>query len=249
MLKVVSVIKRKEGLSQADFLRAWSEVHAPMAHHVPGVRGFILNEIVRELSREDVPDMEGRIDGIAEAWFDDLEAMRKSHATPQAKEWFADGPVSIGEMRTSVLDEMTIIPKNNATSWNEGGAPGSFDAKAERDRSGAKDYVKVISLLQKKPDQTLAHFMNHWTTIHKPMAHAVPGVGRYTIYKSREELKRPDIPDLPAAAYDGIAECYYANQAAMDLTFNSPEAAEWFKDGALFIGKIRTFVLKETVVI
>jgi hypothetical protein len=35
----------------------------------------------------------------------------------------------------------------------------------------------------------------------------------------------------------------------MDLTFNSPEAAEWFKDGALFIGKIRTFVLKETVVI
>lgn len=249
MLKVVSVIKRKDELTQEQFLLAWKDIHAPMAHRVPGVRGFVLNEIARELPRDDVPAMEGRIDGIAEAWFDDLDAMRRSHATPEAKEWFADGPISIGEMRTSVLDEYVIIPKSDATAWNHGSAPGSFDAKAERDRSGAKDYVKVISLLQRKPGQTPDQFMTHWTTIHKPMAYAVPGVGRYTIYRSREELKRPDIPDLPAAAYDGVAECYYADQAAMDLTFNSPQAKEWFADGALFIGGIRTFVLKETVVI
>lgn len=248
MLKVVSVIKRKAGMSQEAFLKAWKEIHAPMAHKVPGVRGFVLNEIVRELSRDDVPDMEGRIDGIAEAWFDDREAMRISHATPQAQAWFADGPVSIGEMRTSILDEWTIIPKNDASDWNKSGAALQSFATKEWRPAGEKK-VKVISLLKKKKHMTDAQFMNHWTTIHKPLSYAVPGVGHYTIYKAREELKRDDIPDLPAAAYDGIAECYYADQAAMDLTFNSPEAATWFADGALFIGEIRTFVLKETVVI
>lgn len=250
MLKVISVIKRKAGMSQEAFLKAWKEVHAAMSHDVPGVRGFVLNEIVRELSRDDVPDMPGRIDGIAEAWFDDREAMRVSHATPQAQRWFADGPVSIGEMRTSILDEWTIIPKNDATKWSASGAAlESFAAKKERDKAPSEKRIKVISLLKKKPNKSEADFMSHWTTIHKPLSYAVPGVGRYTIYKAREELKRDDIPDLPAADYDGIAECYYDSQAEMDRTFNSPEAATWFADGALFIGSIRTFVLKETVII
>ena len=250
MLKVISVIKRKAGMSQEAFLKAWKEVHAGLSHDVPGVRGFVLNEIVQELSRDDVPDMPGRIDGIAEAWFADREAMRVSHATPEAQRWFADGPVSIGEMRTSILDEWTIIPKNDAGQWNASGATlESFAAKKARDKDKSDKRIKVISLLKKKPNKSDADFMSHWTTIHRPLSYAVPGVGRYTIYKAREELKRDDIPDLPGADYDGIAECYYDSQAEMDRTFNSQEAATWFADGALFIGSIRTFVLKETVII
>jgi hypothetical protein len=64
----------------------------------------------------------------------------------------------------------------------------------------------------------------------------------------REEPTRPDIPTT-AIEVDGIAELWYDDRAAMARAHASPEAKALFADGALFIGRIKAFVVEEQVII
>jgi uncharacterized protein (TIGR02118 family) len=72
-------------LSHQDFLKHWLEVHAPLAHAVPGVRRYVQSHIVEERTRPDIPSTDVEIDGIAELWYDDRDAMERANASPEAK--------------------------------------------------------------------------------------------------------------------------------------------------------------------
>jgi hypothetical protein len=48
---------------------------------------------------------------------------------------------------------------------------------------------------------------------------------------------------------DGIAETWFDDQAATDRAFASPEGRRWLAHGASFIGRQKTFVVEEEVVI
>ena len=109
MIKRVSLLQRKAGMSVEAFNRRWFDIHGPLARHVPGVRRYVQNHIQDSSSRYDVPDIEIQIDGIAELWWDDAEAMKVSTATPEAKALFADGALFIGRIKTYVIEEKTII--------------------------------------------------------------------------------------------------------------------------------------------
>ena len=43
MIKVVSVFRRKEGMSVEDFQAYWLEVHAPLVRKIPGVHRYVQN--------------------------------------------------------------------------------------------------------------------------------------------------------------------------------------------------------------
>ena len=110
MIKSVGLLTRKEGLSHEDFVKHWLEVHAPLAHAVPGVRRYIQSHIVEERTRPDIPMTDLDIDGIAELWYDDREVMARAHASPQAKALFADGALFIGRIKTYTVEENVIVP-------------------------------------------------------------------------------------------------------------------------------------------
>ena len=48
-------------------------------------------------------------DGVTELWFDDIAAMERSNATPEAKTLHADGALFIGRIKSFVVDEKEII--------------------------------------------------------------------------------------------------------------------------------------------
>jgi hypothetical protein len=48
---------------------------------------------------------------------------------------------------------------------------------------------------------------------------------------------------------DGIAELWYDDRGAMARAHASPEAKALFADGALFIGRIKAFVVEEKVIV
>ena len=54
-------------------------------------------------ARADIPDLDIEIDGIAELWWDDAEAMKASVASPEAQALFADGALFIGRIKTYVI--------------------------------------------------------------------------------------------------------------------------------------------------
>jgi uncharacterized protein (TIGR02118 family) len=112
----------------------------------------------------------------------------------------------------------------------------------------AATMIKSIGLLTRKPELTHEQFVRHWLEIHGPLAHAVPGVQRYVQNHIIEERHRVDIPTTEVEI-DGIAELWFADRTAMDRANASPEAKRLHDDGALFIGRIKSFVIEEKVII
>jgi uncharacterized protein (TIGR02118 family) len=110
MIKSVSLLTRRPELSHKDFVRHWLEVHAPLAHAVPGVRRYVQSHILGERTRPDIPSTEVEIDGIAELWYDDRAAMERANASPEAKRLHDDGALFIGRIKSFIVEEKVIIP-------------------------------------------------------------------------------------------------------------------------------------------
>ena len=86
MIKYVAMLRKREGLSREEFLSYWQGVHAALARKLPGVRRYVISPAVSLPGTRGQP----RFDGLAELWFDDLEAFRAAFATPQGRAAVAD---------------------------------------------------------------------------------------------------------------------------------------------------------------
>jgi len=109
MIKRISLLTRRLELSHDEFVRHWLEVHGPLARVVPGIRRYVQSHIQGESVRADIPAPDMEIDGIAELWYDDVEAMERSSATPEAQALYADGALIIGQIKSFVIEEKIII--------------------------------------------------------------------------------------------------------------------------------------------
>ena len=111
MIKSVGLLTRKGGLTHEDFVKHWFQVHAPLAHAVPGMRRYVQSHIVEERRRPDIQTTDVEIDGIAELWYDDRAAMERANASAEAKRLHADGALFIGRIKSFVVEEKVIIPR------------------------------------------------------------------------------------------------------------------------------------------
>jgi len=111
MIKSVSLLTRKTGLSHEEFVKHWQEVRAPLAHAVPGLRRYVQSHILGERARPDIPTTNVEVDGVAETWYDDLPAMERANASPEAKALHADGALFIGRLKSFITEEKVIIPR------------------------------------------------------------------------------------------------------------------------------------------
>lgn len=108
--------------------------------------------------------------------------------------------------------------------------------------------IKTIGLLARKPGWTHAQFMTHWVETHAPLAHAVPGLRRYVQNHIESERTRADIAAL-ALDIDGIAELWFDDRAALEAAARTPEMQALHADGAIFIGRIRSYVVEEKTIV
>jgi len=108
--------------------------------------------------------------------------------------------------------------------------------------------IKTIGLLTRKNGWTHEQFVKHWVETHAPLAHKVPGLRRYVQNHILGERTRADI-ETTAVEIDGIAELWFDHQAALETASRTPEMKALHADGALFIGRIKSWVVEETVII
>lgn len=81
MVKIVYCISKKPELSDEEFHRYWKQTHAPIAARIPGLRRYVQSHTHPESS-----ELWGACyDGVAEVWFDDIEAMRAAMDSEQVK--------------------------------------------------------------------------------------------------------------------------------------------------------------------
>jgi uncharacterized protein (TIGR02118 family) len=110
VIKSISLLTRKAGLTHEQFMHHWVDIHAPLAHAVPGLRRYVQCHIREEPRRPDIPTTEVEVDGIAELWYDDRAAMARAHASREAQALLADGALFIGRIKAFVVEEQVIIP-------------------------------------------------------------------------------------------------------------------------------------------
>lgn len=108
--------------------------------------------------------------------------------------------------------------------------------------------IKTVGLLTRKPGWTHEQFMKHWIDVHAPLALAVPGLRRYVQNHIQDERARADI-ETTVVEVDGIAELWFDDHAALEKAAQTPEMRALHADGAKFIGRIKSWVVEEKVVI
>jgi uncharacterized protein (TIGR02118 family) len=86
----VYCITRRADLSLEEFSSYWHDVHGPIGRRIPGLRRLVQSHPIGHPR-----DWPADFDGMAELWFDDLEALEAARAS---KEWQA-----------STADEMNFI--------------------------------------------------------------------------------------------------------------------------------------------
>ena len=111
MIKAISLLVRKPGMTHEQFVKHWLEIHGPLALKVSGIRRYVQSHIVDERRRPDIPPIGVEIDGIAELWYDDRDAMERANASPEAKRLHADGALFIGRIKSFIVEEKVIIPQ------------------------------------------------------------------------------------------------------------------------------------------
>jgi len=111
MIKTVGLLTRKPEFTHEQFVKHWVEIHAPLAHAVPGIRRYVQTHILGTRSRPDIPDTDVEIDGIAELWFDDMATFERAAQSPEMKRLTDDGALFIGRIKSYVTEEKQIIPR------------------------------------------------------------------------------------------------------------------------------------------
>lgn len=88
--------------------------------------------------------------------------------------------------------------------------------------------VKLLILLRKRADLTDAAFRGHWRDTHAPIVWSLPGIRNYVQFVPGEGA-------YPFAAdYQGVAELWFDDEAALRSAMSSPEDAAAREDTAYF---------------
>lgn len=107
MVKVVYCFRKAPHLSMDEFSEYWEKVHGPIGARIPGLRRLVQSVAVRDRTQSARSDF----DGMAELWFDDLNALAAARSSPEWRASTADEAKFIDHRHTAFMisAERTII--------------------------------------------------------------------------------------------------------------------------------------------
>lgn len=220
MIKVISVFRRRLGMSVEAFQDYWRNQHADVVCRMPGVRRYVQSHTLLSGYRKRTP----ACDGVAELWFDDSDALRGLADTRELKETLADhgefmDPASYMEIITE-----DVVIKDGAIP------PGG---------------VKNIELVRRKPGMAPEDFHRYWIDVHGPLGSSIPQVQRYVQSHTRLGAYR----DGQSPALDGVALTWFTDTNAMRAAAETPEYASTRADEDNFLSVPLDFVITTEYVI
>jgi uncharacterized protein (TIGR02118 family) len=209
MVKALTFIKRKPGMSVEDFQSYWRTKHPRVVTALPGVRRYVQSHTLLAGYRKGEPVH----DGIAEVWFDDSQALRASAAAPAYRDVQADEAKFIdrGTMGMIVTEDHVI---------KDGPAPATA--------------VKNVEFITHRPGMSIDEFQRYWREVHGPLAAAIPMLRRYVQSHTRRSIYETG----RTPAYDGAAITWFDDTPAMRASALTPEYARVRGDEANFLGVV-----------
>jgi uncharacterized protein (TIGR02118 family) len=108
MVKAIWQLKRKPGMGLEEFRRYWIEHHGPLGRAMPGLRRYVQSHLIDEAYLYAEP----RHDGVAQLWFDSIDALRSAFASLEGRALNADGAnfIEPSNTRYFIAQEHIVIP-------------------------------------------------------------------------------------------------------------------------------------------
>jgi uncharacterized protein (TIGR02118 family) len=208
VIKVCELVWRRPDLELDEFRRHWRDVHGPIVSAIPGIRRYVQSH----------PQLGGyrkgplAIDGLAEIWVDDKDALRAMAATPQFAAAKADEPNFIDTSRLVevVVDEVEIKPAPAGTP--------------------AEQAVKSVVLVRFNDRMAPADAHRYWEEVHGPLAASIPQVRRYVQSHLRPGAYRAGRPFV-----DGLATTWFDSVDDLRAAATTDELARVRADEPTFI--------------
>jgi uncharacterized protein (TIGR02118 family) len=108
LVKTIFQLKRKPGMSLADFRKYWIDVHGPLVRKLPGLRRYVQCHAIDAAYTYAEP----RWDGVAQLWVDNVAAMQNMMDAKEFKEgsWpDAEKFLDLSLARSFVAQEHQVI--------------------------------------------------------------------------------------------------------------------------------------------
>lgn len=221
MIKVITVLRRKPGMNLAAFAEYWRTTHAAAVKRVPEIRRYVQSQTIASGYRTREPVY----DGIAEIWYEDVAAMRRAAATPEAAAALKD-------------DDNFIDMKSFASIVT--------DEVVQRDGKTDPSMVKLTEFVIRKPDADPAAFHKYWTEVHGPLGATITQMRRYVQSHARPSAYR----DGRNPFIDGVALVWFDDTNAMRESAKTTEYAAVRADEPNFIdGPRLSFIITQERII
>jgi uncharacterized protein (TIGR02118 family) len=218
MVKLVAFFRRKAGMPFEAFQQHWRTTHAALVVKQVGLRRYVQNHTLPSGYADGEPDY----DGVAEAWFDDVDAMRSlagsaAYAAVRKDEANFIDPKSMGVLLT---DEVVIV---------DAPPPGSE--------------AKLIAFLRKRADIEPEAFRRHWREQHADLAARIPGNRRYVQCHARPGVYASGRTPV----FDGIPMSWFESTEALRDSGRTPEYRATRKDEENFLapGRLPFVIARE----
>jgi uncharacterized protein (TIGR02118 family) len=147
--------------------------------------------------------MNSTYDGVAEVWLEDEAALAVLRRSPE----YLNG---------ALADEPNFIDMNRV-EWM------ATQDHVILDGPQTPNLVKTIFQLKRKPGMSLAEARKYWIDVHGPIVCKLPGLRRYV-----QSHLLDGAYSYAEPKWDGVAQLWVDDVAAMQRMFDSPE----FKEGA-----------------
>jgi len=109
MVKLVYCITKKAGCSDEEFFHYWKNIHGPIGARIPGLRRLVQSHRVSVRGDKHSSDY----DGIAELWFDDIDALLEARESDEWKASSEDEAHFIDHSKVAYLVSEEHVIVNN----------------------------------------------------------------------------------------------------------------------------------------
>lgn len=222
MVKAIYFLKRKPGMGLDEFGEYWRTRHAEAVRKVPGLRRYVQCHTIRSGYRAREPVY----DGVAELWYDDVDAMRRIADSPASRAALADDAAFLDMSRMDFILTEERMQKDGPTN---------------------SSMMHLVEFVPRKAGMEVEAFQRYWRETHGPLVVKIPQIRRYVQSHVRPGAYRGGRQPL----YDGVAEVWFDSTDAMRESARTPEYQAVRADEPNFIELARAvpFIITQDFVV
>jgi uncharacterized protein (TIGR02118 family) len=86
VIKLIGTAYKRDDFTSEEFFKYWTDVHGPISAKAPGLRGYVVSEVVRRLQGE------LHTEAFVEQWYDDEESWTEAGQSPEVAAAWEDVP-------------------------------------------------------------------------------------------------------------------------------------------------------------